>query len=215
VEFIQHVFDILLHLDKYLSQIIQHYGVWTYAILFAVIYCETGFVVTPFLPGDSLLFAAGSFAAIGAFNPILLYVILCCASIFGDSTNYWIGRKIGGRIMAKGNSRILKKQYIDRTHQFYAKYGGKTVIIARFVPIVRTFAPFLAGVGEMNYPRFLSFCVVGAMLWVGAFLWAGYLFGNLPFVRNNFTIAVLVVILISLVPGLVEYVKHRRAAARE
>ncbi len=213
MEFIKHVFDIVLHLDKYLSAIIQQYGAWTYGILFATIFCETGFVVTPFLPGDSLLFAAGSFAAIGAFNPILLFVILASASICGDSVNYWIGRKIGARILAKGNSKILKKQYIDKTRQFYEKYGGKTVIIARFVPIVRTFAPFLAGVGVMNYPRFLSFCVVGAGLWVGAFVFAGYLFGNLPFVKNNFTLVVFAIIFISILPGIIEYLRSRRKKA--
>ncbi|MEW6050462.1 MAG: DedA family protein [Candidatus Zixiibacteriota bacterium] len=210
MEFLTGLFDLFLHLDKHLAEIITDYGVWTYAILFLVIYMETGFVVTPFLPGDSLLFAAGSFAAIGSFNPIFLYVLLCCASIAGDSTNYWIGHFIGPKVLAKENSRILKKKYLDRTHKFYEKYGGKTVIIARFVPIVRTFAPFLAGVGAMNYPRFIVFCVIGALLWVGGFVWAGYFFGNLPFVKDNFSIVIVAIILISVLPGVVEYFRHRK-----
>lgn len=210
MDFLAYLLDLFLHLDKHLAEIIADYGVWTYAILFAVIYMETGFVVTPFLPGDSLLFAAGSFAALGSFHPLLLYGLLCAASILGDSTNYWIGHFIGPKVLAKEDSRIFKKKYLDKTHQFYEKYGGKTVIIARFVPIVRTFAPFLAGVGAMNYPRFIVFCVIGAILWVGGFVWAGYFFGNLPFVRNNFSIVILAIILISVLPGVIEYFRHRK-----
>ena len=215
MELLTSLLDLFLHLDKHLAEIMAEYGAWTYAILFLVIYMETGFVVTPFLPGDSLLFAAGSFAAIGSFNPLFLYFMLCCASIAGDSTNYWIGHFIGPKILARENSRILKKRYLDRTHKFYEKYGGKTVIIARFVPIVRTFAPFLAGVGAMNYPRFIIFCVIGALLWVGGFVWAGYFFGNLPFVKNNFSIVILAIILISVLPGVVEYFRHRRKPVAE
>ncbi len=213
MELIKQALDFVLHLDRNLNGIIQTYGVWTYALLFLTIFCETGFVVTPFLPGDSLLFAAGSFAALGSFDPILLFLLLCTASITGDSVNYWIGRTIGKKIVKKGNSRILKKAYLDRTHGFYEKYGGKTVIIARFVPIVRTFAPFLAGVGVMNYPRFFGFCVVGAILWVGSFTFAGYFFGNLPFVKNNFTLVVLAIIVISILPGVIEYLRHRKKTA--
>jgi len=203
--------DYFLHLDKYLSTVIQTYGFWTYLFLFVVIFMETGFVVTPFLPGDSLLFAAGTFAspALGsALNIFLLWFLMCAAAILGDTVNYWIGHFIGPRAFS-GEVRFLKKEYIDRTHEFFEKYGGKTIVIARFVPIVRTFAPFVAGVGEMSYGRFLSYNVIGGVAWVTLFTFLGYFFGHLPFVKNNFTVVVITIILISVMPAVYEIIRSR------
>lgn len=202
--------NIFLHLDQYLSLVIQTYGTWTYLLLFLLIFMETGLVVTPFLPGDSLLFAAGTFAALGAMKVELLYLLLAAAAIFGDTVNYWIGHLIGPRAFS-GRVRFLKQEYLQRTHEFYEKYGGKTIILARFVPIIRTFAPFVAGVGEMTYWKFLSYNVFGGLLWVALFVFGGYYFGNLPTVRENFTLVVLAIILISVLPGVVEYLKGRSA----
>lgn len=202
--------NIFLHLDQYLSMVIQTYGIWTYLLLFLIIFMETGLVVTPFLPGDSLLFAAGAFAALGAMKVELLYLLLAAAAIFGDTVNYWIGHLIGPRAFS-GRVRFLKQEYLQRTHEFYEKYGGKTIILARFVPIIRTFAPFVAGVGEMTYWKFLSYNVFGGLLWVALFVFGGYYFGNLPTVRENFTLVVLAIILISVLPGVVEYLKGRSA----
>jgi len=205
--------NIFLHLDQYLSLVIQAYGAWTYLLLFLIIFMETGLVVTPFLPGDSLLFAAGTFAALGAMKVKVLYLLLATAAIFGDTVNYWIGHLIGPRAFS-GRVRFLKQEYLQRTHEFYEKHGGKTIILARFVPIIRTFAPFVAGVGEMTYWKFLSFNVFGGLLWVALFVFGGYYFGNLPIVRKNFTLVVLVIILISVLPGVVEYLKGRSAQRR-
>ena len=180
------IIDLFLHLDDHLSQVISQYGVWTNLILFLIVFAETGLVVTPFLPGDSLLFAAGTFAALGALDLRVLLVILMIAAIAGDTVNYWVGAWIGPRAFS-GRVRWLRKDYLDRTHAFYEKHGGKTIIIARFVPIIRTFAPFVAGVGAMNYGKFLLYNVVGAVLWVGMFVLGGYFFGNIPIVRENFT----------------------------
>jgi len=191
--------DILLHLDSHLGQIIAEYGRWTYGILAAIIFCETGLVVTPFLPGDSLLFAVGAFAGIGSLDPILVSSLLITAAVLGDSTNYWVGRFIGPRAFS-GSIRFLKKEYLDQTHAFYAKHGRKTVILARFLPILRTFAPFVAGVGAMPYASFLAMSVAGSLCWVGLFVSAGYFFGNLPFVRQNFTLVVMGIILVSVAP---------------
>ncbi|MEN8172657.1 MAG: VTT domain-containing protein, partial [Chloroflexota bacterium] len=177
--------DLFLHLDEYLSLVISQYGVWTYAILFLVIFMETGFVVTPFLPGDSLLFAAGSFAALGVLNPWMLFGLLFVAAVLGDTVNYWIGHSIGPRAFS-GNLRFLKKEHLDRTSAFYEKHGGKTIVLARFVPIIRTFAPFVAGVGIMDYVKFITYNVVGGFVWVALFIFGGYYFGNLPFVAKNF-----------------------------
>ena len=208
MEWIKILFDFLLHLDNYLSTIIATYGTWTYAILFVVIFIETGFVVTPFLPGDSLLFAAGSFAALGALNPLWLFALLGFAAILGDTVNYWIGHYIGPRAFS-GNVRFLKKEYLDRTHVFYEKHGGKTIIIARFIPIIRTFAPFVAGIGEMTYWKFISYNIIGGLSWVALFTFAGYYFGNLPFVKKNFEIVIFIIILISLMPPIIEFLKAR------
>jgi membrane-associated protein len=208
VSFLQHLLDLALHLDAHLAALTQQYGPWMYAILFAVIFCETGLVVTPFLPGDSLLFAAGALAALGSMNPVLLFVLLSIAAIVGDTANYWIGHAFGERLVRHG--RLLKPEHLQRTHRFYERYGGKTIILARFVPIVRTFAPFVAGLGSMTYPRFLLFNVVGGIVWVGVFVFGGYFFGNLPPVRNNFTLVILMIIALSLLPAAIELVKHRR-----
>ncbi len=211
MELIRYLFDLFMHLDQYLSVIIQEYGTWTYALLFLVIFMETGFVVTPFLPGDSLLFAAGTFASPALGSPLniwVLWVLLLIAAIGGDSVNYWIGHKIGPRAFS-GEVRFLKKEYLDRTHDFYERYGGKTIVIARFVPIVRTFAPFVAGVGKMSYGKFISYNVIGGFLWVTLFTWGGYFFGTLPFVQENFGLVVVAIILISVMPAVYEVVKAK------
>jgi membrane-associated protein len=217
MEFISYLIDLFLHLDKHLSQIIQNYGVWTYLLLFLVIFMETGFVVTPFLPGDSLLFAAGTFAspALGSsLNIFLLWALLCAAAILGDTVNYWIGHFIGPKAFS-GEVRFLKVEYLDRTHEFYEKHGGKTIIIARFIPIIRTFAPFVAGVGAMNYGRFITYNVVGGVVWVTIFTFGGYYFGNLPFVKENFSLVVIAIIFISVVPMIFEFIKQRTSGAKE
>jgi membrane-associated protein len=208
MEIIQTLIDIFLHLDAYLDEIIRTYGVWTYALLFAVIFMETGFVVTPFLPGDSLLFAAGTFAGIGSFNVILLWVLMFAAAVLGDTVNYWIGSRVGPRAF-EGNVRFLKKEYLDQTQEFYEKHGGKTIVLARFVPIVRTFAPFVAGVGTMEYRRFITYNLFGAFIWTALFIGLGYFFGNIPFVQRNFEFVVVAIILISVVPMVIEYVRGR------
>lgn len=210
MEFLQSLVDLFLHLDKHLQEIIAAYGAWTYAILFLVIFCETGLVVTPFLPGDSLLFAAGAFAATGVLDPWLLTILLIVAAILGDSANYAIGQRIGHKAFEPGRYRFLKPEYLKKTHEFYERYGGKTIIIARFVPIVRTFAPFLAGVGEMTYRYFLTYNVAGAVLWVVSLTWAGYLFGNLPFVKSNFSWVILAIIVLSVMPAIIEYFREKR-----
>jgi membrane-associated protein len=203
--------DIFIHLDKHLNEIIQAYGTWTYMLLFLIIFLETGLVVTPFLPGDSLLFAAGTFAGLGSLNVWLLFFLLVFAAIIGDTVNYWIGHYIGPRAFS-GNVRFLKKEYLDRTHEFYEKHGGKTIILARFIPIIRTFAPFVAGIGAMSYGHFIAYNVVGGVLWVAIFIFGGYFFGNLPFVQENFTFVVLAIILISVMPGVYEFFKERSLA---
>ncbi len=217
MEFISYLIDLFLHLDKHLSQIIQNYGVWTYLLLFLVIFMETGFVVTPFLPGDSLLFAAGTFAspALGSsLNIFLLWALLCTAAILGDTINYWIGHFVGPKAFS-GEVRFLKVEYLDRTHEFYEKHGGKTIIIARFIPIIRTFAPFVAGIGAMNYGRFITYNVVGGVVWVTIFTFGGYYFGNLPFVKENFSLVVIAIIFISVVPMIFEFIKQRTSGAKE
>jgi membrane-associated protein len=210
MELLKKILDIALHLDRYLSAIILQYGLWTYAILFLVIFVETGFVVMPFLPGDSLLFAAGTFAALKALKIGWLLLILSVAAILGDTVNYWVGRRLGPKVFHKEDARFLKKEYLERTHAFYEKHGGKTIIIARFVPIIRSFAPFVAGVGRMSYGRFLSFNVIGGIGWVVLLTGAGYFFGNIPLVKNNYSIAVLAIIAISTVPIVVEFFRNRR-----
>jgi membrane-associated protein len=215
MEFISKLIDYVLHLDAYLDLIIQNYQYWTYLILFFVIFMETGFVVTPFLPGDSLLFAAGALAARpgNPLNVLALFILLGGAAVLGDTVNYWVGHFIGPRAFS-GNVRFLKKEYMDRTHAFFEKYGGKTIILARFVPIIRTFAPFVAGVGAMTYGRFILYNVVGGLAWVALFTFGGYFFGNIPFVRDNFTFVVLAIILISVLPGVIEFLRARTRSVR-
>lgn len=214
MEIISQLVDFVLHLDVHLNEIIQNFGIWTYLILFLIIFLETGVVITPFLPGDSLLFAAGSFAALGSLNVWVLFITLTFAAILGDTINYWIGHFIGPKAFG-GNIRFLKKEYLDRTHDFYEKHGGKTIILARFIPIIRTFAPFVAGIGAMNYSRFIVYNVVGAILWVALFTFGGYFFGNLPFVKENFTLVILAIIFISVLPGVVEFLRGRFKSSRQ
>ncbi|HBX68112.1 MAG TPA: DedA family protein [Chloroflexi bacterium] len=214
MEIIRNLIDLFLHLDVYLADIISQYGTWTYALLFLVIFMETGFVVTPFLPGDSLIFAAGSFAALGVLKPWVLALLLCTAAILGDTLNYWIGHFIGPKAFS-GNVRFLKKEYLDRTRAFFEKHGGKTIILARFVPIVRTFAPFVAGVGAMTYGKFIAYNVIGGILWVNLFLWLGYFFGNLEIVKNNFEIVILAIIFISVLPMVFEFIKSKLESRKE
>jgi len=208
--FLKYLLDFILHLDTHLVELVQQYGTLSYGILFLIIFCETGLVVTPFLPGDSLLFAVGALGAKAAFNPVLIFLTLSAAAILGDSTNYWIGYFLGPKVFSSESSRLLNRKHLDRTHQFYERYGGKTVIIARFMPIIRTFAPFVAGIGRMNYLKFLFYSIVGTVLWIGLFITAGYLFGNIPIVKRNFTFVVLAIIFISLLPVLVEGWRARR-----
>lgn len=210
MEFLSKVIDFIIHLDTHLSDLIQTYGLWTYLILFVVIFCETGLVVAPFLPGDSLIFAAGTFAARGDLKVGWLFLVLAAAAVLGDTVNYWIGKIIGPKIFHKEKTPFFKKEYLDRTHEFYEKYGAETIIIARFVPIIRTFAPFVAGIGRMSYLKFISYNVIGGVGWVAIFTFGGYFFGNIPFVKNNFSIVIIAIILISLVPAVVEFLKHRK-----
>ena len=214
MDLIEHLIDLLVNLDDHLLEITRQYGTWTYAILFAVIFAETGLVVTPFLPGDSLLFALGSLAAIGALDLTTLLVLMSAAAIIGDTVNYWIGARVGPKVFSQEKSRFFKKEYLDRTHAFYEKYGGKTIIIARFVPIIRTFAPFVAGIGKMTYLKFLTYNVLGGLLWVGGLTLAGFFFGNLPFVREHFSVIIIAIIIISILPGVIEFLRHRRQASR-
>ncbi len=204
--------DFVLHVDVYLEQIISNYGGWTYALLFFVIFMETGFVVTPFLPGDSLIFAASTFAARGALNPWLMFGLLAVAAVIGDSVNYWIGHRIGKRAYT-GEIKWIKKEYMERTHSFFEKHGGKTIFLARFVPIIRTFAPFVAGVSRMSYGFFFRWNVIGGITWVATFTLLGYFFGNIPFVQKNFELVIIAIILISLIPAVVEGVKARKEFA--
>jgi membrane-associated protein len=210
MELINKIIDFALHLDRYLSAIIQQYGLWTYVILFAVIFIETGFVVMPFLPGDSLLFAAGTFAALKAFKVGWLILVLAAAAIIGDTVNYWIGHYVGPKVFNREKARFFKKEHLDRTHAFFEKYGGKTIIIARFVPIVRSFAPLVAGIGRMSYGRFIAFNVIGGVGWVVLLVGAGYFFGNIPVVRENFSLAILAIIAISTIPIVTEFLRHRK-----
>jgi len=204
--------DLILHLDKHLVLLVQSYGVWVYAILFAIVFMETGLVVTPFLPGDSLLFVAGAVAAAGGMDPVIVATTLIAAALCGDNVNYWIGRFLGPKVFQFEGSRWLKKENLNRTHAFMEKHGPKAIIIARFVPVVRTFVPFVCGIGHLTYPRFLGFSVLGALLWVGLLVTAGYFFGNLPVVKNNLTAVILLIVFISILPGIVEYLRHKRAA---
>ena len=201
--------DIVLHLDRHLQWLVANYGPWIYAILFAIVFCETGLVVTPFLPGDSLLFVAGTVAAAGGMTIHGLFAALAAASFLGDNTNYWIGRYVGPRVFTREGSRLFNPEHLRRTQRFYDRYGAKTVFFARFVPIVRTFAPFVAGIGHMQYPRFLFFSFSGSIAWVGSLAYAGYYFGNVPIVKENLTLVIIAIVLVSILPGIVGYFRHR------
>ncbi len=206
--------DFFLHLDRHLSQVIATYGTYTYGLLFAIVFLETGLVVTPLLPGDSLLFAAGTFAGLGDLNVGLLFGLLCLAAVLGDTANYAIGAYLGPKVFHYPKSRFFNPEHLRKTHAFYEKYGGKTIIIARFIPIIRTFAPFIAGIGAMSYLRFLSYNVVGGVAWVALCVFAGYFFGNLEPVRKNFSFVIVAIVIISVLPAFVEYIRHRREARR-
>lgn len=214
MDLVSQFIDLFLHLDEHLNVIINNYGTWTYLILFGVIFLETGVVITPFLPGDSLLFAAGTFAALGSLRAEVLFVLLVTAAVLGDTVNYWIGHYIGPRAFS-GDIRFLKKEYLDRTHEFYERHGGKTIILARFIPIIRTFAPFVAGVGAMTYSRFVLYNVVGGVVWVAIFVFGGYFFGNLPAVQDNFTLVILAIIALSVLPAVFEVLRERLRASSE
>jgi membrane-associated protein len=218
VDFLLYFIDIFLHLDRHLADVLQYFGGWTYLVIFLIIFCETGLVVTPILPGDSLLFGLGAFAA----NPFLkgpltiemLLLTLSIAAIAGDSLNYAIGHYLGPRVFQKEDSRFFKRAYLEKTHQFYEKHGGKTIIIARFMPIIRTFAPFVAGIGRMSYSKFISYNVIGGIAWIFLFIMGGYFFGNIPFVKKNFTLVILSIIVISVMPGVIEYFRQKRMTAQ-
>jgi membrane-associated protein len=210
MELINTLIDILLHLDKHLDYIIRLYGMLTYAIFFLIIFLETGLVVTPFLPGDSLLFAIGTFAALGSLDVIWSMVFLSIAAIAGDTANYWIGYFVGPKVFNKEKSLFLNKKYLYRTHRFYETYGGKTIIFARFIPIIRTFAPFVAGIGTMTYIRFIIYNIVGGIAWVMILILGGYFFGNLHLVKNNFSMVIFAIIFLSILPGIIEFLRSRR-----
>jgi len=211
MEWLSYLIEFVLHLDKHLHELVLHYGTWVYGILFLIIFTETGLVIMPLLPGDSLLFAAGAVAATGGLDPHLLVILLIIAAISGDTVNYWIGHYVGPRVFSQTHSRWFNPQHLQRTHRFYQKHGGKTVILARFLPIIRTFAPFVAGVGAMGYLRFLMYSMIGGIIWVSSFVYMGYFFGNLPIVKKNFTLLILAIIFISLLPIVIEFFKHRRS----
>ena len=210
MELIKGLIDILLHLDTHLDFVIRTYGFWTYGILFFIVFLETGLVVTPFLPGDSLLFAGGTFAALGSLDVKWLMILLTAAAIGGDTVNYWIGYTAGPKVFNRQKSRLFNKEYLHRTHQFYEKYGGKTIIIARFIPIIRTFAPFVAGVGSMTYGRFVAYNVAGGIAWVVTFVLGGYFFGNIPLIKHNFSLVIVAIIFLSILPGIIEFLRHRK-----
>ncbi|HOW61611.1 MAG TPA: DedA family protein [Candidatus Contendobacter sp.] len=213
MELLSDLFSFFLHLDRHLAELAGQFGHWLYGILFLIVFCETGLVVTPFLPGDSLLFASGALAAVGSLNIHALFLLLTVAAILGDTVNYAAGHYFGEKVFSS-DARVLKQEYLDRTHAFFERHGGKTIVIARFVPIIRTFAPFVAGAGRMTYRHFLFYNVTGAIAWTASFLYGGYFFGNLPFVKQNFSLVILAIIILSLMPGVVEYWRHRRAAAK-
>ena len=213
MDLVAYFIDLFINLDEHLNLVIQNYGTGTYVLLFAIIFMETGLVVTPFLPGDSLLFAAGTFAGLGSLNVVLLFLLLTAAAIIGDTVNYWVGHFIGPRAFG-GSIRFLKKEYLERTHEFYERHGGKTIILARFIPIIRTFAPFVAGIGKMSYGHFIAYNVIGAIVWVAIFTFGGYFFGNLRFVQENFTFVVLAIIIISVLPGVYEFARERFRPSR-
>ena len=212
MEFFSFIIDFILHIDQHLTELAAQYGVWIYGILFLIIFCETGLVVMPLLPGDSLLFAAGSIAAIGEMNIHLMVVLLIIAAILGDAVNFMIGKFFGEKLFANPNSKIFKQSHLQKTQQFYAKHGGKTIIMARFIPIVRTFAPFVAGMGHMSYHHFLAYNVIGGVLWVTIFSYLGYFFGNMDIVKDNLSLVLVAIIVLSILPAIIEIIRHKRAA---
>ncbi|MFA5007665.1 MAG: DedA family protein [Candidatus Omnitrophota bacterium] len=215
MELFQKIFDVLVHFEKYLDILIQNSGLWIYFIIFAIIFAETGFVITPFLPGDSFLFVLGAFSARGTFNPIILAAILISAAILGDSINYVIGKYLGSRLIHAKRFIFFKKEHLDRTHHFYEKYGGKTIILARFVPIIRTFAPFVAGIANMNYTKFITYNVIGGVLWVSVFVFGGFYFGNIPVVKEHFSLVTIIIIVISIAPAIVEFLRAKIKIKKE
>lgn len=210
MELITYLINVVMHLDAHLLTLTQQYGMWIYAILFLIIFSETGLVIFPFLPGDSLLFVAGALCGIGALDFYILLPLLMLAAFMGDNTNYWTGRLIGKRLVKIGNSRFLKHEHLDKTHAFYKKHGGKTIIFARFLPVVRTFAPFVAGIAHMHYRLFVSFSAAGSIVWISFFVIGGYFLGNIPFIKNNLTAMILVIVFLSLAPAMLEFIRHRR-----
>jgi membrane-associated protein len=211
VELLATLLDIALHLDQHLQALVAAYGAWVYLILFLIVFCETGLVVTPFLPGDSLLFVAGAIAAAGGMNIHLLAVLLIIAAVSGDAVNYAVGHYLGPRVFSSRESRWLNPRHLERAHAFYERHGGKTIIIARFVPIIRTYAPFVAGAASMTYPRFALYNVTGAALWVASLGYAGYFFGNIPVIKDNLTLVIIGIVILSIMPGVIEYLRHRRS----
>lgn len=217
MDFIHFIIDFILHIDAHLAELVAEYGIWVYGILFLILFCETGLIVTPFLPGDSLLFVAGAIASLPTndLNVHLMVVLMIVAAILGDAVNYTIGRLFGEKLFSNPNSKIFRRSYLDKTHAFYERHGGKTIILARFVPIVRTFAPFVAGMGHMSYRRFALYNVTGALVWVLLFTYAGYLFGNLPLIQENLKLLIVGIIVLSVLPGVIELIRHKRAAAKQ
>lgn len=212
MKFISKLIDIILHLDKYLNVIIQNYGVWTYALIFVIIFCETGLVVTPFLPGDSILFATGALSANGTLNLFLLFIVFYSAAVIGDTVNYHIGKKIGNKIFEKEDIKFINKEYLKKAHVFYEKHGSMTIVVGRFIPIIRTFVPFVAGIGEMKYVKFLIYNMLGGLIWVGLFLFGGFFFGNLPIIKDNFSYVLIAIIIISALPGIIVFLKEKGSA---
>jgi membrane-associated protein len=213
MELLHSIADFLLHIDVHIGELISAYGMWTYAILFVIIFSETGLVVAPFLPGDSLLFAVGAFAASGSLDSMWLFISLSVAAILGNTANYWIGYAVGPSVLSNKNSRFLNREYLEKTHSFYEKHGAKTIVIARFLPIIRTFAPFVAGIGFMKYGRFMTYNIAAGIAWVGIFVFGGYYFGNIPSVKNNFTLVIGAIIVISFLPAVIEFIRQRRRSA--
>jgi len=210
MELLAGLLDVVLHLDAHLLALVQEYGVWVYAILFLIIFAETGLVVAPFLPGDSLLFVIGALCGMGSLELQVAMPLLILAAFAGDNTNYWIGRLLGLRLLERASPRFIKHEHLEKTHAFYAKHGGKTVIFARFLPIIRTFAPFVAGIGTMNYRHYVMFSIIGGVSWIGSLILAGYFFGNIPVIKDNLTLMILVIVLVSFIPALIEFIRHRR-----
>ena len=210
MEFFASLLDIVLHLDAHLLALVQEYGVWVYAILFAIIFAETGLVVAPFLPGDSLLFVIGALCGMGSLELEVAMPLLILAAFLGDNTNYWIGRLLGLRLLNHASQKLIRHEHLEKTHAFYEKHGGKTVIFARFLPIIRTFAPFVAGIGTMNYRLYLMYSIIGGVTWIGSLTLAGYFFGNIPVIKDNLTLMILVIVFVSFIPAILEFIRHRR-----